>query len=83
MVFGDAVNTLLLVLVDHTVGHALEPVVLKNKGTKYGDCLDAIRRAIAHLSTAVSCSAAGSDESTGNVVLRMAGSNVLRRGHGQ
>lgn len=35
MVFGDAVNTLLLMLVDHAVGHALEPVVLKNKGTKY------------------------------------------------
>ena len=27
--FGNAVNALLLVLVDDTVGHALEPVVLK------------------------------------------------------
>ena len=27
-VFGDAVDALFVVLVDHTVGHALEPIVL-------------------------------------------------------
>ena len=27
-VFGDAINALFVVLVDHTVGHALEPIVL-------------------------------------------------------
>ena len=59
---GDAVNALLLVLVDDTVGHALEPVVL---------------------STAVTGSAASSDKSASNVVLGMAGSDVLRRWHSQ
>jgi len=59
---GDAVNALCLVLVDDTVGHALEPVVL---------------------STAITSSTAGSDKSASNVVLGMAGSDVLRRWHSQ
>ena len=37
--FGNAVNALLLVLVDDTVGHALEPVVLKER---YQHCLISI-----------------------------------------
>jgi len=53
---GNAVNALLVVLVDHTVSHALHPV---------------------GLAIAVTGSTSGNYETTGNVILSVASSNIL------